>query len=158
MPSLGPSLPFSGSGWCPLAPCLQQGVDQSASGWHFSGIRSSLVLPAVRAFRGIVLALFLYLSLWLWPGLGCCLRVAPSDCPQGIQAPRPYPKDATRSSPSPRLLGPVWGTTLLGVAFRHLICEFYLFIFPPGLLPSEIRKLPPDPPVRGFPSVWKLLY
>ena len=26
------------------------------------------------------------------------------------------------------------------------------------MLPSEIPKLPTDPPVRGFPGVWKLLY
>ena len=25
------------------------------------------------------------------------------------------------------------------------------------MLPSEIPKLPTDPPVRGFPGVWKLL-
>ena len=25
------------------------------------------------------------------------------------------------------------------------------------MLPSEISKLPTDPPVRGFPTVWKLL-
>ena len=50
----------------------------------------------------------------------------------------------------------VWGTFLLGVAFRYVICGFYLF-FLPVRLPSEIRKLPPDPPVRGFPGVWKLL-
>ena len=49
----------------------------------------------------------------------------------------------------------VWGTFLLGVAFKHVICGFYLF-FPPVTLPSEIRKLPPDPPVRGFAGVWKL--
>ena len=49
----------------------------------------------------------------------------------------------------------VWGTFLLGVAFRHVICGFHLF-FLPVRLPSEIRKLPPDPPVRGFPGVWKL--
>ena len=49
----------------------------------------------------------------------------------------------------------VWGTFLLGVAFRHVICGFYLF-FIPVRLPSEIKKLPPDPPVRGFPGVWKL--
>ena len=49
----------------------------------------------------------------------------------------------------------VWGTFLLGVAFRDVICGFYLF-FLPVRLPSEIRKLPPDPPVRGFPGVWKL--
>ena len=35
---------------------------------------------------------------------------------------------------------------LLGVAFRHVICGFYLF-FLPDRLPSEIRKPPPDPPV-----------
>ena len=49
----------------------------------------------------------------------------------------------------------VWGTFLLGVAFRHVIYGFYLF-FLPVRLPSKIRKLPPDPPVRGFPGVWKL--
>ena len=49
----------------------------------------------------------------------------------------------------------VWGTFLLGVAFRHIICGFYLF-FLPGRLLSKIRKLPPEPPVRGFPGVWKL--
>ena len=49
----------------------------------------------------------------------------------------------------------IWGTFLLGVVFRHVICGFYLF-FLPVMLPSEIRKLPPDPPVRGFPGVWKL--
>ena len=49
----------------------------------------------------------------------------------------------------------VWGTFLLGVAFRHVICGFYLF-FLPVRLPSEIRKLPPGPPVRGFPGVCKL--
>ena len=48
------------------------------------------------------------------------------------------------------------GTFLLGVAFRHVICGFYLF-FLPVRLPSEIWKLPPDPPVRGFPGVWKHL-
>ena len=49
----------------------------------------------------------------------------------------------------------IWGTFLLGVAFRHVICGFYLF-FLPVMLPSEIWKFPPDPPVRGFPGVWKL--
>ena len=141
----------------PLAPCLQRGMDRSASGSHFSGIRSSFVLPAGRAFRGIVLALFLSVSLavarFRLLSHGSSLRL-----PSGHSGPGPYPKDAACSSPSPRLLGPIWGTTLLGVASRHVICGFYLFIFPPGLLPSEIRKLPPDPPVRGFPGVWKLLY
>ena len=47
------------------------------------------------------------------------------------------------------------GTFLLRVAFRHVICGFYL-IFLPNKLPSKIQKLPPDRPVRGFPGVWKL--
>ena len=65
---------------------------------------------------------------------------------------------AARSSPfSPHLLVVgVWGTKfLLGVAFRRVVCGFYLF-FLPVRLPSDIRKLPPDLPVRGFPGVWKL--
>ena len=49
----------------------------------------------------------------------------------------------------------VWSTFLLGVAFRHVICVFYLF-FLPVRLSSEIQKLPRDLPVRGFPGVWKL--
>ena len=49
----------------------------------------------------------------------------------------------------------IWGIFLLGVAFRHVICGFYFF-FLPVRLPSKIQKLPPDPPVRGFPGVWKL--
>ena len=63
------------------------------------------------------------------------------------------------SSPfSPHLLVAdvsIWVTFLLRVAFRHVICGFYLF-FLLVRLPSEIQKLPPDPPVRGFPCVWKL--
>ena len=29
----------------------------------------------------------------------------------------------------------VWATSLVGVAVRCVICEFYLFIFPPGYVP-----------------------
>ena len=36
--------------------------------------------------------------------------------------------------------------------YTHFIYLFFL----PVRLPSEIQKLPPDPPVRGFPGVWKL--
>ena len=67
--------------------------------------------------------------------------------------------NAASSSPfRPHLLvvdAGVWGTFLLGVAIRHLSCGFYLF-FLLVRLPSEIQKLPPEPPVRGFPGVWKL--
>ena len=68
--------------------------------------------------------------------------------------------DAARSSPfRPHLLVVdvgIWGTFLLGVAFRHVICEVYLF-FPFQLgCPPRFKNFPPDPPVRGFPGIWKL--
>ena len=50
----------------------------------------------------------------------------------------------------------VWATFLLGVAIRHVFCGFVLFSFP-VIFPSEIPTLPTDPPVRGFPGIWKLL-
>ena len=79
--------------------------------------------------------------------------------PSGYSCPVLTLSNATCSSPFlPHLLvagAGVWGTVLLGVAFRHVICAFYLF-FLPVRLPSEIRKLPPDTPVRGFPGAWKL--
>ena len=60
---------------------------------------------------------------------------------------------------SPRLLvadASVWDTSLLGVAIRHVIREFYLF-FLQVMLPSEIPRLTTDPLVRVFPGVSKLL-
>ena len=78
--------------------------------------------------------------------------------PSGHSGPVLTLSNATGSSLfSPHLLvvdAGVWGTFLLGVAFRLVICRFYLFFLPVGL-PSEIRKLPPDQPERGFPGVWK---
>ena len=81
--------------------------------------------------------------------------------PSGHSGLESYPKQCRRSSPfRPHLLvadAGVWGTFLLGVAFRHVICGVYLFIclfiFLPVRLPSKIQKLPPDPTVRGFPGV-----
>ena len=60
---------------------------------------------------------------------------APSDCSQGLPA-GPYPKQCRPllSVPPPTLLvagAGVWGTFLLGVAFRHVICGPYL-VFPPS--------------------------
>ena len=59
---------------------------------------------------------------------------APSDCSQGFQA-GPYPKQCCPLLSVPlRLLvadAGIWGTFLLGVAFRHIICGPY-FIFPPS--------------------------
>ena len=86
-------------------------------------------------------------------------QVSSLPLPSGHSGPVLALSNAARSSPfCPHLLvadAGVWGTFLLGVAFRHVICGFYLF-FLPVRLPSKIQKLPPDPPVRGFPGVWKL--
>ena len=91
--------------------------------------------------------------------LSCYLMLAPSDCPQDIQAqslPKAMPPAPLCSAPTcwwrVRASG---GTFLLGVAFRHEICGFYL-LFLPDRLPFKIWKLPPDLPVRGLPGVWKL--
>ena len=51
----------------------------------------------------------------------------------------------------------IWATFPLGVAVRRIICGFYLFTFFLLMLPSVIPKLPTNPPVRGFPGVWKLI-
>ena len=63
--------------------------------------------------------------------------------------------------PTPPCSAPIcwWQLWALGVAIRHVICGFYLFIYFSSRLccPLEIPKLPTDPPVRGFPGVWKLL-
>ena len=79
--------------------------------------------------------------------------------PSGHSGPVLTLSNAAHSSPfRPHLLvmdAGVWGTFLLGVAFRHIICGFYLF-FQPVRLPSEIQKLLPGPPARTFPGVWKL--
>ena len=43
----------------------------------------------------------------------------------------------------------------LQLGMFSMICLFFSFL--PVMLLSEIPKLPTDPPVRGFPGVWKLL-
>ena len=108
----------------------------------------------VSAFRRLIFSLSLAV-----PQFKLLSRVSSLRLPSGHSGPVLTLSNAARSPFSPHLLvadAGVWGTFLLGVAFRHAICEFYLF-FLPVRLPSEIRKLPPDPPERGFPGVWKLL-
>ena len=42
----------------------------------------------------------------------------------------------------------VWATSLLGVAIRHIICGFYLFIFPPSYVALCDSKTPHRPAVE----------
>ena len=96
------------------------------------------------------LFLFFFLSL-AFPQFGLLSHVSSLRFSSGHSG----PKHATRASLfSPRLLvadANIWATSPLGVAVRCIYCGL-LFFFP-VLLPSEIPKLPTDPPVREFPGV-----
>ena len=48
----------------------------------------------------------------------------------------------------------IWATTLLAIVVRCIFCGIFLF-FPTWLCCPQIPKLPTDPPMRGFPTVWK---
>ena len=143
---------------CPLPPASrggEAGPQPASSSLVFdesfvSGNRQ--VVPKFRAFPNLILSLAIPQFKLLSHISALRLLSGPSGLVLTLS-------NASCSSPfRPHLLvadASVWGTFLLGVAFRHVICGFYLF-FLPVRLPSEIRKLPPDPPVRGFPGVWKL--
>ena len=141
MPSLGQRLPLTF--WLWLSPACF-----SASGEGDGPIRSRLALlgyslnPLFCKRASLCLRLELLagnlslslFSLWLSRCLGCYLTLAPSDCPQGIQA-GTLSNAACASMFRPRLLvadASMWATSLLGVGIRHVVCGFYLFIFPPS--------------------------
>ena len=157
MPSLGLSLPLSPPP-CFL-PLARDGPVHSrlALLWNCSVLPCSvsrLAVSLASAFRRLIFSLSLAI-----PQFKLLFHVSSLQMPSRHSGPVLTLGNASRSSLfRPHLLvvpASFWGTSLLGVAFRHVICGFYLF-FLPGRLPSEIRKLPPDPPVRGFPGVWKL--
>ena len=108
----------------------------------------------VSAFRSLILSLSLVI-----PQFKLLSHVSSLRLPSGHSGLVLTLSNATRSSLfSPHLLvadASVWDIFLLGVAFRHVICGFYLFLLPVRL-PSKIQKLPTDLPVRGFPGIWKL--
>ena len=87
---------------------------------------------------------FLCLSLAI-PQLKLLSHVSSLRLPSGHSGPVFTLSNAARSFPfSPHLLvadASVWGTFLLRVAFRHVICGFYLF-FSPVRLPSEFKNFP----------------
>ena len=144
MPSLGLSLPLSGS-------CFPSPASLSPAGDGLIHSRLALLwyslspLFCERDWQCLRLRLvagefsfFIPLSLWLSHSLGCYLMLVPSDCPQrsGYSGLVLILSNAARSSLfSPYMLvvdASIWGTSLLGVAIRHVICGFYLFIFPPS--------------------------
>ena len=113
---------FSGAEFAPFpSPCL---LPPAGMGQLFSGVSQSL---SFANRRQCVRTSQFFLALPQF-------KKAPSDCSQGLLA-GPYPKQCRPLlSVLPPLAGGnagVWGTFLLGVAFRHVICGPYL-IFPPS--------------------------
>ena len=70
--------------------------------------------------------------------------------------------NAARSSPfSPHLLvadAGVWGTSLLGVAFRHVICGLYLFFPSQSGCPLRFKNFPQTRQCKGFLVFGNFLY
>ena len=82
--------------------------------------------------------------------------------PSGHSGPVLTLSNAARSSPfCPHLLvvdAGIWGTFLLGVAFRHVICGFYLF-FPSQLGgPLRFKNFPQTLHCEGFLVFGSFLY
>ena len=92
---------------------------------------NSLARPQVRAFHGKVLSLFFSLSLAI-PQFGLLSHISSLRLPSWHSGLAPTLSNAAHTSlSSPHLLvvdASVWATSLLGVAVRHVICGFYLFI------------------------------
>ena len=166
MPSLGLRLPLSGL-WLSLT-CLSA----SGGGWVGSQPASSPLVFShsfvlwvgwqwfrLELFTGKCSLSFFFLSLAI-PQFGFLSHVSSLRLSSGHSGMVPTLSNAAHTSLfSPRLLvadASVWDTSLLGVAIRHVIREFYLF-FLQVMLPSEIPRLLTDLPVRGFLGVWKLL-
>ena len=123
---------FSGAEFAPF-PCPLPPIS-SGDGRLFSGVSQSLCFAngwfanQTVGFRALCWGLLIF-SLALPQ-----FKRVPFDCSQGLRA-GPYPKQChpLLSVPPPLVSGGagVWGTFLLGVFFRHVICGPYL-IFPPS--------------------------
>ena len=152
MPALGPSLPLSPS------PCLLPLVGDGLV-CHWLVLLWNCSVPLFCKQPAVCLGRLIFSLSLAIPQFKLLSHVSSLRLPSGHSGPVLTLSTAAHSSSfGPHLLvvdAGIWGTFLLGVAFRHVICGFYLF-FLPVTLPSEILKLPPDPPVRGFPGVWKL--
>ena len=87
-----------------------------------------------------------------------CLRLSSGHAGPVLTLSTDYPARTSLSRPCLLMADfSIWATSLLAVAIRHIICVFFVSVFLPVMLPSEVPKLPTDPPVTGFPTVCKLL-
>ena len=144
----GGDCPFLVLALAHLPPCLQKKMGQPKAGQLSCGISSilcsvsRLAVLQVRAFHREVVSLSLFslfsllsclslLSLSLAITLFALLfHISSLRLPSGHTCSVP-----TLNSAAPTLLvadTSIWATSPLGVAVRHVICGFYLFIFPPS--------------------------
>ena len=104
--------------------------------WYCSVLCSvnGLAVFWVRAFRRLILSLFLSLAI---PQFRLLSHISSLRLPSGHSGPVLMLSNAAHSSPfSSHLLvvnASVWGTFLLGVAFRHVICGGLFIYFSPQL-------------------------
>ena len=153
MRSLGPRLPLSPT------PCLQRGW----AGPQPVSSSLDLLRPFVLQMASSVFwpVNFLSLSLAI-PQFKLVTHKSSLRLSSGHSGPVLTLSNAARSSLfHPHLLvgdAGVWGTFLLGVAFRHIICEFYLF-FPSQLgCPPRFKNFPQTRQYEGFLVFGNFLY
>ena len=159
VPSLGPSLPLSPPP-CPLPPA---GMGRSAASSLFSGVAQSFLCSA-KGLAVCSVSAFCRLIFSLLPShsLSCYLTKAPSDCPQGLWPVLTLSNAAGSSPLRPHLLVAgvgVWGTFLLGVAFRHVICFTFYLLFPSQSgCPPRFKNFPQTCQRKGFLVFGNFLY
>ena len=152
MPPLGPSLPLS------PPPCLLPSAGDGPVHSRLALLWNCSV-PLLCEWLAVCLGQLIFSLSLAIPQFKLLSHVSSLRLPSGHSGPVLTLSNAARSSPfRPHLLvadAGIWGTFLLGVAFRHVICGFYLF-FLPVTLPSKIWKLSPRPASARFRGVWKL--
>ena len=154
MQSLGPSLLLSPL-LCLLPPA---GLGWSVAGELFSGLAQTLFCerPAV------CLGQIIFSLSFAVPQFKLVTHKGSLRLPSGHSGPVLTLSNAACSSPfHPYLLVAdegVWDTLLLGVAFRHVICGFYLF-FPSQLgCPLRFKNFPQTRQCEGFLVFGNFLY
>ena len=150
MRSLGPSLPLSPPS------CLRRGWASLQPG----SSSLDLLRPFVLRTAGSMFGRLIFSRSFAVPQFKLVTHKSSLRLSSGHSGPVLTLSNAASSSPfRPHLLvadAGVWGTFLLGVVFRHVICGFYLFFPSQSGCPPKFKNFAPDLPVRGFPGVWKL--
>ena len=154
MQSLGPSLPLS------PPPCLQ-----SLAGLGRSSLRALLWTCSVPLFceqPAVCLGQLIFSLSFAVPQFKLVTHKSSFRLSSGHSGLVLTLSNATHSSPiHPHLLvvdAGVWGTFLLGVAFRHVICGFYLLFPSQSGCPLRFKNFPETRQCKGFLVFGNFLY